>query len=178
MTTKTAAQAVAEMFGEDGRCFRILRGNEEVTLGDACLDAGAKLVRVQPGRDERGHELTETAYVYAFADGSAIVNLGGAWDLRPEGCEGHCWAGVGCQCEDEDAASVWTIKSVKGTETVSGTLDEAIAAAKAHDERLQPAYGVDLYRGESVSILTVDDGVVTENVDLNELRISLGEHEA
>ena len=36
--------------------------------------------------------------VMSWSDGSAIVVISGAWDVRPEGCDEGCWEGVGCDC--------------------------------------------------------------------------------
>lgn len=38
--------------------------------------------------------------VWVFGDGSAIVATDGGWDMRATGCQWHCWAGAGCECED------------------------------------------------------------------------------
>jgi len=41
--------------------------------------------------------------VYAFADGSAIVEHGDCWDYRADGCTAYCMAGEGCDCADRAA---------------------------------------------------------------------------
>lgn len=60
--------------------------------------------------------------------------------------------------------STYTIRSIKGTETVEGTRQEAISAALSHEARLQPAYGttVENVWGEQVA------GVEGEAVNLGD----------
>jgi hypothetical protein len=89
---QTAAQKISALLSDDGNTYRTHDGQTLRALVDA---AGG---RVQHPRSP-GFE------VFVFADGSAIVDAGGGWDLRADGCSEHCWAGVGCECatEAEDA---------------------------------------------------------------------------
>ncbi len=64
----TTAEAVSTLFGDDGQRFTSLDG--DISLEDACLQHGA---------DEQSQgDLIR----YLFADGSAIVVTGAAWDIE------------------------------------------------------------------------------------------------
>jgi hypothetical protein len=62
-------------------------------IEELCIARGAR-------RDLRAGEGGFSVMV--FPDGSAIVEINGAWDARPEGCERHCWFNSGCQCVSEN----------------------------------------------------------------------------
>lgn len=52
-------------------------------------------------------------------------------------------------------SATYTIKSVKGTQTVTGTAADAVRAALAHEEEYQPAFGTDIeWRG--ATLMTLD----------------------
>ncbi len=80
----TTAHSVADEMGNDG----VNVGN----LASLCFSAGARTEVREPSF----HHIGATAYI--FSDGSAIVEIQGRWDVRPVGCEGFCWEGVGCDC--------------------------------------------------------------------------------
>jgi hypothetical protein len=82
----TTAQRVAAQFG-DGTILVDAAGR---SLLLACIDAG---LRSQAIKVAGGYA------VYAFIDGSAIVEFNGVWDVRAVGCSQHCWDGAGCTCE-------------------------------------------------------------------------------
>jgi hypothetical protein len=56
--------------------------------------------------------------------------------------------------------ATWTLSSCKGGRTVDGALDEAIEAAIALDEELQPAGGVDVVDEAGDVAASVDNGEV------------------
>ncbi len=84
-TTQTTAHEIAARFRDDGECYSL---DDGAMLLDVCRDA-AKSIEHADG----GHTT-----IYVFADGSAIVDCVSAWDVRAEGCTGHCWEGGGCEC--------------------------------------------------------------------------------
>lgn len=57
--------------------------------------------------------------------------------------------------------TTYTIRSIKGTETITGTARQAVRAALAHDEEYQPAYGttIEVARGDvpGWEVLALDD---------------------
>ena len=101
----TTAQQIAAYCGNDGTRTRwwadeiYARGGDieadyidydgGVYLSDICKSYGASYT------NDWDRELV----VYLFGDGSAIVESGGAWDVRPDNCAAQCWAGVGCMCD-------------------------------------------------------------------------------
>lgn len=89
---KTMAMTFGEMFGSDGQCFRTADGR---SLKEAAEGTGAR-IRYPNGRGT-------SPIIYSFEDGSAVVECDGGWDYRADGCEAHCWAGVGCDCEERAA---------------------------------------------------------------------------
>lgn len=100
-TTKTTAETVAGLFGDDGRRFsrtvqHPTNGAIEECLLETCLEYGARI--------RRGESEGRGSFVaYEFEDGSAIVACGGAaWDVRHPRCRcGYCWAGeLSGECEE------------------------------------------------------------------------------
>lgn len=98
----TTAEQIAQRLGNDGGVFEVApregeqadpRAREE---GNVTLDSLAR----QAGADV---ERRDGMVRYGFADGSAIVDAGSAWDLAFPGC--WCWTGGGhtpaCRGEEE-----------------------------------------------------------------------------
>lgn len=57
----------------------------------------------------------------------------------------------------------YTLTSCKGTREMTGTLDEAIAEAKAMEEELQPSYGITVSRdGEPMAEVRDGEAEVEE----------------
>lgn len=74
----TTAQHVAREMGDDGSRWSAPDGR---SLQQVCRNHGANAWRRESG-DRR----------YEFRDGSAIVVLGGAWDIKHDDCDcGWCW---------------------------------------------------------------------------------------
>ena len=84
----TTAQAIAARLAGDGQKFADDHGHR---LAEISIEAGG-------GVDWRDGFQTGDTYRHAFADGSAIVVAGDAWDVRAAGCAAYCWDGVGCSC--------------------------------------------------------------------------------
>lgn len=65
----------------------------------------------------------------------------------------------------------YTIRSIKGTETITGTATDAVRAALAHDEELQPGFGttIEITRGEIAGweVLSLGDGAAREAIELH-----------
>lgn len=59
------------------------------------------------------------------------------------------------------ASTTYKLITTKGTETVDGTFDEAVAAAIAMEDRLQPAFGVTVEDEDGETVAEIRDGVVT-----------------
>lgn len=93
----TTAEAVSAALGHDGLRHETDAG---VTLEDLCANARARLACARLERDDAGCErVIEVGPQdvvgrerYTFADGSAIVVAGDAWDV--EGAEPWSWAGA------------------------------------------------------------------------------------
>jgi hypothetical protein len=64
--------------------------------------------------------------------------------------------------KQEKTMSSFKLISVKGTRTFEGTAEQAIAAAKAMDEELQPAYGVSVEDDNGDTVAEVRDGTVEQ----------------
>ena len=77
--TLTVAREIAACFGNDGMRFSTSEGE---TMEEICVRRGGE--RYLPDDRERGMER------YRFADGSAIVIHGDAWDV--EGSRPYSWA--------------------------------------------------------------------------------------
>lgn len=99
----TMAQVVARAAGEDGRRFKVVEGGDfldTIWIYDLAEAAGAEREcarRIWVEDDQWELELvphyridSATAIRYGFPDGSAIVIMGGAWDI--EGDELFSWA--------------------------------------------------------------------------------------
>ena len=61
-----------------------------------------------------------------------------------------------------DDAMTYRLISTKGTETISGTYDEAIAAAIEMEQRLQPSFGISVEDEFGITVAEIQNGV---NVD-------------
>jgi hypothetical protein len=57
-------------------------------------------------------------------------------------------------------SQTYRLISAKGTRTVEGTLEEAIAAAVRMEAELQPAYGVTVETAAGETVAEVRDGIV------------------
>lgn len=94
------AQAIGARLGDNGAALRAFDGTMRTTLADLCTAAGARVIRGEGSRCDCRR--------YDFPDGSAIVEVPGAWDYASEapGCDGWCWAGNHshpcplCRCAD------------------------------------------------------------------------------
>lgn len=80
-STTTQAEQIAEQFDNDGLNWHDSEGRH---LDEVC-EATAKC-------EWREGYRTGDTYRYVFADGSAIVVAGDAWDI--EGAEAFSWAGL------------------------------------------------------------------------------------
>lgn len=78
-------------------------------------------------------ESEDGATVHTFEDGSAIVEVDGAWDVRPEECAAHCWEGAGCTCgasyEVADSGTADTLDGEPSDDLIEASLD---AGAEGH----------------------------------------------
>jgi hypothetical protein len=81
-TTQTAAEQIADRFHNDGLSFNNAAGEN---LDVVCEGISG------PAEYRDGYRTGDT-YRYKFADGSAIVVAGDAWDV--EGPESFSWAGL------------------------------------------------------------------------------------
>ena len=90
------AQQIADLYDNDGRKF--WRPCTDERNSNILLESQINGARVE--YKNRGASGEPIAYI--FADGSAIVVAGPAWDLRAKGCEAFCWDGAGCTCGDSD----------------------------------------------------------------------------
>jgi hypothetical protein len=81
----TVAQQISKQLGDNGQLWEDDNG---ISLCHLCNERAHS-------RWIAEHEIT----IYEFEDDSAIVIASGGWDLRPDGCKEHCWAGVGCMCK-------------------------------------------------------------------------------
>lgn len=98
-TTTTTAEQIAAALGNDGLVFQTKDGR---TLEELCEAAGCGYSKARARWDYEADEevveevsLGEDLYdrvAYSFADGSAIVVAGDAWDI--EGEEPFSWAGA------------------------------------------------------------------------------------
>ena len=88
--TMTMAETVAETLGNDGSPKATARALPSgCSLGEYLGRMGARL--------NKGVAEWE---VWEFDDGSALMVGADYWDVRAEGCEGACWEGAGCYCEE------------------------------------------------------------------------------
>lgn len=95
----TTAERIAELLGGDGQNFTSRSGR---TLEDLCDERGARTAKARVRyNDETGEDEVEAVsrsedifdrIRYTFADGSAIVIAGDAWDI--EGPTPFSWAGA------------------------------------------------------------------------------------
>jgi len=76
----TTAEKIARQLGCDGLQWETEDGVHFVSL---VRSYGCKIEA-----EERGHRVR-----YVFADGSALVEAGGAWDVEGEGLEPYSWQG-------------------------------------------------------------------------------------
>jgi hypothetical protein len=81
MTTTTAEQ-ISAIFDDDGSRATGRDGRKLLDVIEAHSPTTSR-------SDDR------SATRYDFADGSAIIVAGGAWDLGIDGCSCHCWRGGG-----------------------------------------------------------------------------------
>ena len=100
MATTTAFEVASAFSGgmPDGRRYTSAEGQG---LDEALRAAGAKVTRPKVGEHPYTHG-DGAAVLYTFDDGSAVVDLGDAWDLRAAGCSACCWDGIGCRCFEEE----------------------------------------------------------------------------
>ena len=81
-TTTTKAQQLADLFDDDGQRWRLDDGRE---LGDVARSLGAKPLHLDDGGTR-----------FQFSDASAVIAVGGGWDLALDGEREDCacWLGA------------------------------------------------------------------------------------
>ncbi len=79
---KSDAERIAELMGNDGQVYKTAEGR---TLDETCRAHGAAVKTRQGSQGD-------TQIRYQFADGSAIVDGGAAWDI--EGTKPWSWQGA------------------------------------------------------------------------------------
>ena len=85
------ANLMGAVFGDDGQRCTTMTG---ASLAEVAASLGVRATY------PNGRGIAGAPVLYAFADGSAIVEHGDCWDYRADGCAAHCMAGEGCDCAD------------------------------------------------------------------------------
>ena len=87
----TTAERISALLGDDGTVYQDSEGRD---LAQLCEESGG-------AADERDSGTDNCLRRWVFSDGSAILDVGNAWDLGYAGC--YCWRGDGHtdECRDE-----------------------------------------------------------------------------